>query len=191
MDGYLNNLARQILTLAPEGITKVRFAKVLYFAHKGLVTHSSVGIKEMKFIRMPLGPVPIGFKSLSTCADIVTTIKKSSLLYDMEVFNLATQAHGQYFNEEIALNISEIYEKIAPLPTSELVEVSHKDPSWINHKNGEEYFIQKEDLKFSLPSNSSAKTDPEIEEQKLQAKLVAGMLDEIVDESTLLEYPRA
>lgn len=190
MDNYLINLAKQILAFTPEGITKVRFAKVLYFAHKGLVAHSRVGIKEMKFIRMPLGPVPVGFKNLSTYKDIVMTEKKNSLLYNMEIFNLNRQAHDEYFGEEMTQNISEIYKKIVLFPTSELVEISHKDPSWRSHKNGEEYFIQEEDLKLGLLFNPVIKVVADTEEQKLQAKLVEGMLDEIVDESTLLEYPR-
>lgn len=190
MNNYLTLLAKQILEIIPDGLSKVKFAKVLYFAHKGLVQKDLVNVEEMKFIRMPLGPVPVGFRELSQNKDIeVVEVPTNPLVYDKQVYTLRNEL--RYLDGERRLNILQIANQLVKLTTSELVAAAHREPSWVNHKNGDEYFIEEKDLEIALPSRKNQSGNIELEDQHLQAKLVKGMLEEIVEESTSLEYPKS
>lgn len=188
---YLHLLAKQILKLTPEGITKVRFAKILYFTHKGLVQEKLSSVKDMEFIRMPLGPVPVGFKELSEDKEIkVNEVATSPLVYDKQLYTLNDD--GVYFSDEKrTAAIKKIIGQLASLSTSEMVAIAHKEPSWMNHRNGDEYYIGEDDLKISLTTAKSSGVNSEIDNQHLQARLMEGMIDEIVEESTSLEYPHS
>lgn len=185
---YLQLLSKEILKNVPEGLTKVKFAKVIYFTHKALVQKGLVKNDQLRFIRMPLGPVPCGFKDLIHDPSLtIEDIKKPQLSYDMQLYKLGKKDTTK---NELSDAVQEIVNKIKDFPTSYLVEQSHKDPSWIHHGNGEEYVIEKEDLTLTFPSASVSQPDTATEAMRLQAKLMEGMLDEIVEESTSLEYPK-
>lgn len=186
MNNYLETLAKQILSFEKEGISKVRFAKILYFTHKGLVQKGIVQASEMRFIRMPLGPVPVGFNDLSS-PDIEVHIEPSSLSYNKQVYSLKTPAAAP--STGYTDTVKKIVGELRSFPTSSLVEISHQEPSWKNNPNGKEYVISTEDLKLSLPGGNPASLTQERDDQLLQAKLVEGMIDDIVEESTSLEYP--
>ena len=187
-NNYLHLLAKQILKVIPDGLSKVRFAKILYFTHKGLVQKNLSSLKDMEFIRMPLGPVPVGFKELSQDPEIeVTEMGISPLVYDKQIYVL--QGMDDYFKDERLRVIQETSLQLNKLTTSQLVSIAHQEPSWLNHKNGDEYFLEQADLKIGLPTSNFSNISSEIDNQHLQAKLVEGMLDDIVDESTSLEYP--
>lgn len=187
-NNYLHLLAKQILKVIPEGLSKVRFAKILYFTHKGLVQKNLSAPNDMEFIRMPLGPVPVGFKDLSQDPEIeVTEMATSPLVYDKQLYVL--QGMNNYFEDERLKAIQEISLLLNRLTTNQLVSIAHQEPSWLNHKNGDEYFLEKDDLEIDLPILKSSSVSSEIDTQHLQAKLVEGMLNDIVDESTSLEYP--
>ena len=188
-EDYLRQLAKEVLFNTPGGLTKVRFAKILYFVHKGLIKENLASSSDLKFIRMPLGPVPVGFKELGEDRDIkVTDIKKTPLSYDIQLYTLVHKNH--YLDKKTGEVVTKIVDNLKLLPTSYLVEEAHKDPSWIQHINGDEYFIDQDDLNLELPmGKASTSADPSKDAFRLQAKLVKGMLDEIVEESTSLEYP--
>lgn len=189
-NNYLHLLAKQILKVIPEGLSKVRFAKILYFTHKGLVQKNLSAPMDMEFIRMPLGPVPVGFKELSQDPEIdVTEMVTSPLVYDKQVYIL--QGMNNYFADERLKEIQEISLLLNRLTTSQLVSIAHEEPSWLNHRNGDEYFLEQADLEIDLPTSRSSNVSSEIDTQHLQAKLVEGMIDDIVDESTSLEYPHS
>ncbi|KKS14319.1 hypothetical protein A2617_03950 [Candidatus Daviesbacteria bacterium RIFOXYD1_FULL_41_10] len=189
-NNYLHLLAKQILKVIPKGLSKVRFAKILYFTHKGLVQKNLSAPNEMEFIRMPLGPVPVGFKGLDQDPEIkVTEIATSLLIYDKHLYVL--QGMKDYFKEAKLKVIQQISLQLNCLTTTQLVNKAHEEPSWLNHKNGEEYFLERADLEINLPTSKTTNISSEIDTQHLQAKLVEGMLDDIVDESTSLEYPNS
>lgn len=189
MNNFLNNLASEVLALAPGGVSKVRFAKLIYFSYKWLILNCGLEYDQIKFIRMPLGPVPVGFRNLTTDTNITVVRHGGALLYDTEIYKLTNGTSGDFLGLDMAQNLKKIFQMIGSYPTSILVDQSHKDPSWINHKNGEEYFIQIEDLNIHFTKLSLTDIDPRMEDQKIQARLVEGMMEEIVEESTLLEYP--
>lgn len=190
MDRYLHILAKEILKIVPDGLSKVRFAKVLYFTHKGLVQNNLVAPGDMEFIRMPLGPVPVGFRELAEDRDIrVTEVQTNPLVFDKQLYTLTRS--GIYFSEVKQREIDRIVGKLIKLTTNQLVEIAHQEPSWIGHKNGDEYILEEADLALPLPIGVTHEVDLELENQHLQAKLVEGMLDEIVEESTSLEYSKS
>ena len=187
-NNYLHLLAKQILKVIPEGLSKVRFTKILYFTHKGLVQKNLSAPNDMEFIRMPLGPVPVGFKDLSQDPEIeVTEMATSPLVYDKQLYVLSGM--NNYFKDERLKAIQEISLLLNRLTTNQLVSIAHQEPSWLNHKNGDEYFLEQADLNIDLPTSKLSNVSSEIDTQHLQAKLVEGMIDDIVDESTSLEYP--
>jgi hypothetical protein len=187
MNQYLNNLAKEILHNAPHGLSKVRFAKTIYFVHKGLTQNGLIESDAMRFIRMPLGPVPVGFKGLQDDSDILITTMQSTLSYNTETYIL--KQYKEYFNKINREKIASIVESLRTIATSELIEISHKDHSWLTLTNGSEYSLSLADIQQELPRlNTRRNISPEIDEQRIQARLVEGIITDIVEESTLLEY---
>jgi hypothetical protein len=184
-ESYLIDLAKRILCEVPDGLTKVRFAKILYFTNKYLVQNSLVEQTQLGFIRMPLGPVPVGFKTMSDPDISVDEIPMSALSYDKQVYRLIS---GDTFSDNFQAMIKKALESLVNLSTSRLVEFSHQEPSWLSHVNGDEYFLEEADLRIDIP-NVQGEGSVSLDDQKLQAKLVEGMLDDIVADSTALEYP--
>lgn len=188
MNNYLQRLAIEVLTNSQEGLSKVKFAKILYFVHKGLVKENLANNNELEFIRMPLGPVPKGFKDLTTDPFLTITEKRNNgLAYNSQVYTLKGGQKASS-NREFTKTVSELFHQLNKLSTSELVGKSHHEPSWLQNSNGAEYFLTAEDLEIPLPQRTG-KASAE-DNYKLQEKLVEGMLDDIVSSSTSLEYPK-
>jgi hypothetical protein len=183
---YLNQLCRRVLSETPEGISKVRFAKVLYFTHKSLVQQDLSSVEQMEFIRMPLGPVPVGFMDLSDTRITVEETHKPELSYDKQVYKLSIELK---LNDSIQHSLRTSLKVLTNFQTSDLVEISHEEPSWKSHHNGQQYYLNVEDLKISFPTLGASQLTSDMDRQRLQAHLVEGMLDEIVADSTSLEYP--
>lgn len=189
-NNYLIKLARQILSVK-SGLSKVQFAKIIYFVHKGLILKELSNSQDLGFIRMPLGPVPIGFKDLTEAnTGIYTREEKTD-------YNLAYNAQLYFLRESLSENISndhyetvkELVNNLLGLKTSELVEISHREPSWLQRSNSSEFYISQEDLKNDLPNKKPRQIDDDFDKQRLQAFLLSGMINEVVDESSSLEYP--
>lgn len=68
---YLFQLAQQILVSSEKGLSKVKFAKIIYFVQKGLVQANISQKESLGFIRMPLGPVPFGFQEMTDLPNIM------------------------------------------------------------------------------------------------------------------------
>lgn len=189
MNTYLFSLAKYLLSQEPkDGISKVRLAKLIYFSHKALVKQGLVKTSDLGFIRMPLGPVPQGFKDLSRDPSIIIGYVATGLSYTKQVFRFSGSCDT---NNARYSSVQTLYHMLSTIPTSALVEASHKEPSWMHHANGDEYFIGKEDIELPLPAAQVTSVTQETDNQFLQARLVAGMLDDIVEESTRLEYPKS
>lgn len=184
----LYQLAKIILLVEKEGLSKVRFAKIIYFVHKELVRLEAMNRNELQYIRMPLGPVPDGFMKLDAYPGIKVEIKPSGLSYNSAIYKLAWPSGFSIKRNALFIKIEEILAKLHRISTSDLVEISHKEPSWLRHKNSELYFISSEDMNNPFPvASRQAKLD---ENQSIQASLIKGMLEDIINESTDLEYPR-
>jgi hypothetical protein len=181
---YLFQLAQQILVSSEKGLSKVRFAKIIYFVQKGLVQANISQKESLGFIRMPLGPVPFGFQEMTDLPNIAIKIEPNSLTYNAEVYSVKNKNEVATDNVE---KVDSLYKRLQSFRTSDLVEYSHKEPSWLRNKNGVQYFLADDDLSIDLPKKS--KSNSVDEKQLLQAQLLNGMLTDIVDESTALEYP--
>ena len=189
----MEELAKNILALeTSHSLSKVRFAKTIYFVHKELIRNGLLSKDSIQYIRMPLGPVPMGFMEISsTCPEITAKKEQSGLGLAYATENYSTKAEFSGTAEEKTV-IAGTLDTLRKYQTSSLVETSHKDPSWLSHRNSDEYYITDDDMKNDLSilekffANSSTAED---EEDKMQANLVRGMLNDIVSESTALEYP--
>jgi len=185
----MKRLARNILSLEnSHTLSKVRFAKTIYFVHKELIRNSLLSKDSIQYIRMPLGPVPLGFMELTKiCPEITSAKHKTGLAYETENFSTEAIFDGSEQEKTVILGTLNTLRKFQ---TSNLVDTSHKDPSWLNHKNSEYYFITDDDMKndLSILEAFFVNTNDD-EEDKMQASLVRGMLKDIVSESTKLEYP--
>lgn len=190
MNNYLIKLARQILSVK-SGLSKVQFAKIIYFVHKGLILQNKSNTKDLGFIRMPLGPVPIGFKELTKSnTGIFTKEEKTdyNLAYNAQLYFLR-ESLSENIRDERYATVKQLVNSLSSLKTSELVEISHKEPSWLERNNSVEFYISTEDLKNDLPVKLQRNIDDTFDKQRLQAFLLSGMINEVVDESSSLEYP--
>ncbi len=186
----LYELAKMILVIEDSPISKVRFAKTIYFVHKELIRLNIAEPTSFKYVRMPLGPVPDGFMQLANIhRDILTTVGDMGLSYNS--INYSTKKKKFSFlatKNPLHLRVEGILNDLRAISTSNLVEISHEEPSWKEHKNSETYFITDADMIRPFPVKSKT-ARPDTEDHLLQASLIKGMLDDIVSESTDLEYP--
>ena len=193
----LLQLANLILALDQHPIRRIRLAKLIYFTHKELIRKGIMQPDDITYLRMPLGPTPIGLVSLTEDSDgeiYSTKVPTPILTYESEEFStkLTLQAVRQK-----ALKASQIVEKFLPIlnkkTTSELIKLSQRDPSWRTHHNGEHFTITSNDLKNPLPrfqlKINIVRHLPHNEAEAIQAALLRGMKPDIIEESTDLEYP--
>jgi len=168
------------------GISKVRLAKMIYFTHKELCRKRLLVSTDIRYIRMPLGPVPQGYGELVYDPAIQVREEKtrSTLAYNSRVFYLKEGAVVDA--DDFGLAVKEVFAKLNTFLTSALVEKSHKDFSWKNHRNGETFCVSNKDLEAAFSRLKKPKVS---DSQKLQSLLLEGMLEDVVEESTNLEYP--
>lgn len=196
-------LSRTILLLNRKPIGKIRFARLIYFVHKELIRKKFMTPDAIGYIRSPLGPVPENFLSLAEKDDIISKKSDSAdLSYASEEYTIDANARlddpetallEQY--REILKQIERTLAALNQYSTPDLVEMTHQDPSWQTHPNGELYYISAADLKNAFPFSTLAPIRIKIRFSKptrtgaMQAKLLRGMINDIVKESTDLEYP--
>lgn len=195
----LHDLAVVILACHLHPLSRVRFAKTIYFVHKELVRRQLMQLDDLKYLRLPLGPVPEGFTTLTRPHSGIITQKNPhiNLFYEIEEYLLADHAKTQLSPTQIAArtSVEKTLALLQPHSTTALVEAS-RDPSWHAHANGELYQITAADLKNPFPYprillKLHFKSRIPNELGALQANLLRGMLSDIVKESTDLEYPDA
>ncbi len=184
MNNYLQSLSIEILRLYPSQ-SKVKFAKLIYFVHKELVRSELVKTSELAFIRMPLGPVPDGFMELEKLDGIKIKNVVTQLMYNSQVYEY-NGSKITPFSEIVRSKISTTLKPLSIMSTTSIVDLAHKEYSWMNNQNSVRYFINDQDLTTVLPVNTSYSNDNETD---LQERLVDGMISDIVDSSTALEYP--
>ena len=203
MDLY--QLSRAILSLSPGPITKIRFARLIYFTHKELIRKGLMQITDIAYIRSPLGPVPEGLQKLAhTYDDIALQKSDSTLSYAAEEFVMKnsideeTNFLEQY--RDVLKIIDRTLQELKQHRTLELIEASH-DPSWHANFNGTRYYLTTADLKNTFPfakirlririkpEPQAGTTASKSDLGRIQANLLRGMLNDIVKESTDLEYP--
>ena len=197
----LYHISSAILSLSPTPISKIRFTRVVYFVHKELVRKGFMQLDDISYLRSPLGPVPDGLPQLAhNYAEIM--LQKSSteqLSYADEEFflqpNDSSKDETAFLEQyrDVLKVIDQTLRALALRRTPELIEASH-DPSWQANRNGSVYTITKTDLKNTFPFAKTlkirfhTKINPN-EIGQIQANLLKGMLNDIVRESTDLEYP--
>ncbi len=202
------DLARIILLLIGKPVSKVRLARLIYFAHKDLIRKKLLTSNDILYIRSPLGPIPDGYTTLiMESSDIIAQKNTSSnLSYAAEDYTVSEQALEseatllEQYREMLGV-IEKTLKILHPYTTPELIRISHNEPSWLAHRNGEIYQISPQDLKLAFPEqrplhlkinlmpiNDKAKAEVN-KIGAMQAHLLRGMIADIVKESTDLEYP--
>lgn len=189
MERYINILAKQILRLSGHQIAKVRFAKIIYFVHKNLVKEGIEKSNNLAFIRMPLGPVADGFLELVNDPAIMITVDNIGLVYNREKYGLTVREKStQLPTDDI---VKKALLQLAHYSTSQLINMSHLDPSWQKHINGDHYYISEDDLSNTLPTaDPKALVNRDIDDQLIQSQLLGGMIEDSIQDSTSLEHPQ-
>lgn len=202
------DLARIILLLIGRPVSKVRLARLIYFAHKDLIRKKLLSPSDILYIRSPLGPIPDGYTTLTLDSeDIVAQRNTSSnLSYTSEDYTVSERAIEaeatllEQYRDMLGV-IEKTLKILRPYTTPELIRISHNEPSWLAHHNGEIYQISPQDLKLTFPEQKPLRIKlnliPMIDKSKndanrvgaMQAHLLRGMIADIVKESTDLEYP--
>ncbi len=183
----MNILAKNILALEKSSLSKVRFAKTIYFVHKELIRNNLANKEDFKYIRMPLGPVPDGFMQLTSIDNEIKSERVKNIRLAYESIEYSTEAEFKGSDEERNV-IEKTLKTLRDHNTSSLVNASHEDSSWKENKNGVLYYVTDLDMKNDL-SMLCAAVNANNDSDNMQASLVRGMLQDIVSESTGLEYP--
>lgn len=194
----LYELAAVILLLNEGPLSRVRFAKTIYFVHKELVKKGFMQPGDIAYVRMPLGPVPVGFMTLADEHPDIVVIKTpdTKLAYESEEYSLDGQPDIMIGGKDDILKIVQnAINTLSARGTIELIETSHQDPSWAKNNNGANFVISKDDLKNSIsklnikvflkPKKKGNESD---QIGAMQAALLQAMLSDIVKESTDLEH---
>jgi len=202
------DLARVILLLIGRPVSKVRLARLIYFVHKDLIRKKLLSPSDILYIRSPLGPIPDGYTTLTLDSEdiVVQRNASSNLSYTSEDYTISertleaeTTLLEQY--RDMLSVIEKTLKILRPYTTPELIKISHNEPSWLAHRNGEIYQISPQDLKLTFPEQKPLHLKlnliPMIDKSKndvnlmgtMQAHLLRGMIADIVKESTDLEYP--
>lgn len=187
----LKQLTELILSLNETPLTRIRLTKAIYFVHKELVRKKLMALQDITYIRLPLGPAPDGLLDIIlNHPEIIIQDIPSNLLYENKTYTIDQKESGSV--SDIVNTTQKILSLLKKHRTTELVRAS-QDPSWIAHKNGEKYQLTPDDLKNIFPNTQihfkiRVKATPN-EIGSLQATLLRGMLNDIVKESTDLEYP--
>ena len=199
MDLY--QLSKTILLLNKTPINRVRFARTVYFVHKELIRKKFMSPEDIAYIRSPLGPIPEGLRRLALeHPNIIASPASNRPSFAAEEYTLnssdaedteETLMLEQY--REILKTVERTLKALSLHTTPELVEASHADPSWTNNFNGARFIITPADLKNPFPFSTiriKIRVKPAPNELgALQANLLRGMMQDIVKESTDLEYP--
>lgn len=196
----LYELARTILSINKAPINRARFARVIYFVHKELIRKKFMSPEDITYIRSPLGPIPEGLLRLALEHPNIITHPSLGPSFAAEEYTInltdtdeaeETAMLEQY--REVLKATERTLKALSPYTTPELVEASHSDPSWINNFNGTHFFITPADLRNPFPFTAiriKIRVKPAPSELgALQANLLRGMMQDIVKESTDLEYP--
>lgn len=202
------DLARIILLLIGRPVSKVRLARLIYFVHKDLIRKKLLMPTSILYIRSPLGPIPDGYTTLTLeSEDIIAQPNTSSnLSYAAEDYAVSERAIEtestllEQYRDMLGV-IEKTLKILQPYTTPELIRISHNEPSWLAHHNGEIYQISPQDLKLTFPEQKPLHLKlnliPLADKSKtqtnkigaMQAHLLRGMIADIVKESTDLEYP--
>lgn len=199
MDLY--QLSKTILLLNKTPINRVRFARIIYFTHKELVRKKFMSPEDIAYIRSPLGPIPDGLLRLTLeHPNIIANPASGRPSFAAEEYAI-NPTNAEETDETLMLEqyrevleaVERTLKALSLHTTSELVEASHADPSWIHNFNGARFLITPADLKNPFPFATirikiRVKPAP-TELGALQANLLRGMMQDIVKESTDLEYP--
>lgn len=190
----LQHLTQLILSLNQAPLTHIRLTKAIYFVHKELVRKKLMQLSDISYIRLPLGPTPQGFPEIIAHPDITIEHRPSNLLYETKLYRLQQSTPPADLPSSTVNIVQKLLKLLETYPTLELVRAS-QDPSWSAHLNGEIYQLTPADLKNTFPLTPfrlkiHIKTSAHLNEiGALQATLLRGMLNDIVKESTDLEYP--
>lgn len=188
----LKQLTELVLSLSETPLTRIRLTKAIYFVHKELVRKKLMQIQDIAYVRLPLGPAPIGLPEIIlNDTNIAVRDIPSSLLYENRAYTINEPINNA--KPEIVNTVKKTLTLLQGYRTAELVHAS-QDPSWLTHINGTEYHLTTADLKNPFPNAQirfkiHIKATPNNEGGELQATLLRGMLADIVKESTDLEYP--
>ncbi len=181
-------LAKNILSLSKDNkLNKVRFAKTIYFVHKELIRSNLASKDSFRYIRMPLGPVPQDFMDIDKIGNDIKVEKINSPRLQFDAFSYSTNKPFKG-SKEVKSIISSTLIKLQNYQTSNLVEASHMDPSWLSRPNGIVYSITDDDLKNGLEILEITKRNTKDENDAMRRALINGMLKDIVEETTNLEY---
>ena len=188
----LYELSKAILAVSQQPIDRVRFTKTIYFIHKELIRKGQMKPEDIPYLRLPLGPVPANFLNLTReHPDIKLRPIPTHILYVAEEYYI--EPNTESISEDVVPIIQRLLQLLKTHSTTELV-IASQDPSWQNHQNGEEYVISPADLRNTSPL-PHIRLKIHIKRRQpshlgaLQAHLLRGMLEDIVKESTDLEYP--
>lgn len=151
----LQNLASLILAINGQPIRRVRFAKAIYFVHKALINQKLASPSDIRYIRLPLGPVPDGFLNLAVDFPNLITEKTDSfnqLSYESEFLSATSDPQSLLATADprVVEGIKQTLSQLNTFSTPELVKHS-QDPSWSMHFNGERYELTPVDLKNTFP----------------------------------------
>jgi len=173
------NASAYLLERCP-GVTKMKLAKLLYFADKEHLLNYGRPILGDRYIKMEFGPVPSRGYNL---------MKGESTAEDQELFDrhisvtgndisLRASADKRHLSETDIEALDEACKRYGQLTAAQLSHFSHREPAWMNADLNSEMDYR---LLFANRTNAAGVEQMAQDDQELKDALAESVFEEILE----------
>ncbi|MBP5635956.1 MAG: DUF4065 domain-containing protein [Bacteroidales bacterium] len=119
--------------LAGDSIFPTKMNKMMFYADFLHFKRHGISISGLRYQAIHYGPVPMHY---NTIYDHIPGIHRNTEFFgnhECSVLSRDVEPDTSVFNENEMATLREINERISPLSTSEIIELSHKESAWLSH----------------------------------------------------------
>ena len=119
--------------LAGNGIFPTKLNKMMFYADFLHFKRHGISISGLRYQAVHYGPVPVHY---NTIYDYVPgLIHRTEFVGDHEATVLSAEkgADVSVFSDNEIATLQVVNEKLSPLTTSEIIELSHREDAWLEH----------------------------------------------------------
>jgi len=131
------------------GIFPTKLNKELFFADFFHYKMHGQSISGLQYQAIQYGPVPVHY---DTIYDNIDGIRKDIVVsHNMESTRLSCESwDASVFSEEEKQTLQAVASKISPMSTQEVIDKSHEEEAWYNHRDGNQLIPYSEAFSLSM-----------------------------------------